>query len=77
MESFEVLEKKVVQLIALTKKLKDENSSLVKENAGLTKKLSSLESTLTKNSEASATEKEKTKIFVADIIKNIDKLVEG
>jgi cell division septum initiation protein DivIVA len=77
MESFELLEKKVAQLISLSKKLKDENASLAKENAGLSKKLSSLESNLSKSSETAASEKEKAKLFVADIIKNIDKLVEG
>ncbi len=80
MESFEVLEKKIVQLIALTQKLKTENGSLAKENASLKKKLNLLEEDVlegNENIEALTVEKEKAKIFVADIIKNIDQLVEG
>lgn len=77
MESLGVLEKKVVQLIALAQKLKTENASLAKENSSLKKKVHSLEEDVNKNSGALTAEKEKAKLFVADIIKNIDQLVEN
>lgn len=80
MESFEVLEKRIVQLIELAQKLKTENGVLAKENATLKKKLNTLEEDVlegNENIEVLTAEKEKAKHFVADIIKSIDQLVEG
>ena len=77
MDSFEVLEKKVVKLIELTHKLQNDNATLTKENNDLQKRLNALEADLDKNSQVAEQEKEKTKVFVADIIKNIDQLVES
>lgn len=77
MDSFEVLEKKVVQLIELTQKLQKENAQLAQDKASLSEKLSALESNLSKNNEVVEQEREKAKLFVADIISNIDQLVES
>ena len=80
MESFELLEKKIGQLVTLTQKLKSENAALSKENTGLKKKLSALEKDVVEGSESIELlkgETEKTKGFVANLIKSIDQLVEG
>lgn len=80
MESLEALEKKVAQLVGFAQKLKTENSSLAKENAALKKKLDSLERDVLQghaNIELLSEEQQKTKLCVADLIKNIDLLVEG
>jgi FtsZ-binding cell division protein ZapB len=71
MESFEALEKKIGQLISVVHALKA-------ENAGLKKKLGSLEKDITEgntNIHNLNQEREKTKHLVAGLIKNIDQLV--
>jgi cell division protein FtsB len=77
MESFDTLEKKVVQLIELTRALKSENAALAKDNTELKKKVTTLQADADKSVEATALEKEKAKLFMTDIIKNIDQLVEN
>lgn len=80
MESLELLEKKVTQLVTHTQKLQAELAALGKENTSLKKKLANLEKEVVhgnENVEVLAQERDKTKIFVADLIKNIDKLVES
>jgi len=60
-------------------KLKDENAALSKENSLLKKRLSVLEEDVLQGNESLEvlhTEKEKAKLFVTDLIKNIDQLVE-
>lgn len=79
MGSFELLEKKVTHLISIMQKLKDENAALSKENSLLKKRLSVLEEDVLQGNESLEvlhTEKEKAKLFVTDLIKNIDQLVE-
>jgi FtsZ-binding cell division protein ZapB len=73
MNSLEVLEKKISQLVSLVKNLQTENASLKK-------KLSSLEDDVLEGNESIDSlnsEKEKTKLFVSDLIKSIDALVES
>lgn len=80
MESLEALGKKVTQLVGFVQKLKAENSSLAKENASLKKKLDSLERDVLEGHasfELLHEEQQKTKLCVADLIKNIDLLVDG
>jgi hypothetical protein len=80
MESLEILEKKIVQLIQTVQKMQTDNAAMLKENGGLKKKLSALEESVlkgTENIESLAQEKEKTKLYVSDLIKNIDQLIEG
>lgn len=71
MESFEALEKKIGQLIGVVQSLKT-------ENAGLKKKLSSLEKDIQEgnsNIQSLSAEREKTKSTVLGLIKNIDQFV--
>jgi len=80
MESLELLEKKLTQLVGLVGQLKDENKVLEKENGSLKKKLSALERDVLESNESIehlTTEKEATKGLISDLIKNIDKLVDG
>jgi chromosome segregation ATPase len=80
MESFELLEKKIAQLASLVAQLKEENKNLAKDNATLQKKLSALERDVVEGNESIehlTTEKEATKGLISDLIKSIDKLVEG
>ncbi len=79
MESFELLQKKLELLAATLQRLKTENEQFRKDNAQLKKRVTSLEDDLLEGQESIETlnsETEKTKLFVADLIKNIDQLVE-
>jgi len=71
MESFEMLEKKIGQLVGIVQSLKN-------ENAGLKKKISVLEKDLSEGStniKDLSAEREKTKDLVVSLIKNIDQFV--
>jgi len=71
METLQVLEQRIIKLIALTKKLQD-------ENAYLQQKLETLESSMLQddqNFKALNNEREQTMLTVDELIKNIDALV--
>lgn len=79
MEAFELLQKKLELLAATLQRLKSENEQFRKDNAQLKKRVTALEDDLLEGQESMEslnTENEKTKLFVADLIKNIDSLVE-
>lgn len=79
METFELLQKKLELLAATLQRLKTENDQFRKENAQLKKRVTTLEDDLLEGQECIETlntDSEKTKLFVADLIKNIDQLVE-
>jgi len=80
METFELLEKKISQLVGLVTQLKEENKVLAKENASLQKKLGALERDVLEGNESIeilTSEQEKAKGLITDLIKNIDRMVEG
>ena len=83
MEALHVLEQKIVQLIALVKDLKEQNSELQARNAllegqsqELSKKVESLEVSMLSNKENFKEEAELARLAVDELIKNIDSLVE-
>lgn len=79
METFELLQKKLDHIATVMRQLKTENEQLKKDNVQLKKRVTTLEDDLLEGQESIdclSTEKEKTKLFVADLIKNIDQLVE-
>ncbi len=79
METFELLQNKLDLVAQSLARLKSENEGYKKEIANLKKRISSLEDDLLEEQasiENLSSEKEKTKLFVADLIKNIDQLVE-
>ncbi len=69
MEILQALERKIVQLIALTNELKSTNARLAEENEQLLQKLTTIQS------EELNHERLRTKMFVDDLIKSIDSLV--
>jgi hypothetical protein len=69
MEILQALERKIVQLIALTNELKSNNARLAEENEQLLHKLTTIQS------EELNQERLRTKMFVDDLIKSIDSLV--
>jgi len=76
---FDVLEEKIVSLVELVKKYKEENTQLAEEKAELTAKIKSLEGTLLDDSQQVSklsAEKEEAKSAVSDLINVIDSLVE-
>lgn len=76
---FSQLESKISALVALVQKLKTEKEALSKEVTSLKKKITAMENDLLENNENLETlvgEKEKTKVVIADLIKNIDQLIE-
>lgn len=82
METLQILEQKITQLIALVKELqaqiqglKAENATLVQKNADLFFELDSLKISILTDRESFADEKELAKLAVDEIIKNIDSLV--
>lgn len=88
MNLLQSLEKKVVVLVGLVQKLKQENAQLredisgfEKEKKELKKQIEMLESSMLKESnrlqEQLQKEKELTKTVVDDLIKNIDAIVES
>lgn len=88
MNLLQSLEKKVVVLVDLVQKLKQENAQLKegisgfeKEKKELKKQIDMLESSMLKESnrlqEQLQKEKELTKTVVDDLIRNIDAIVEG
>ena len=77
METLQVLQQRITQLISLVKELKDNNDALIKEKALLLKKIESLESSLLKGKENLEEEKAVTKMAVDELIKNIDGLVDS
>lgn len=88
MNLLQSLEKKVVVLVGLVQKLKQENAQLKEDISGfekekkeLKKQIEMLESSMLKESnrlqEQLQKEKELTKTVVDDLIRNIDAIVEG
>lgn len=88
MSLLQSLEKKVVVLVGLVQKLKQENAQLKEDISGfekdkkeLKKQIDMLESSMLKESnrlqEQLQKEKELTKTVVDDLIRNIDAIVEG
>jgi hypothetical protein len=88
MNLLQSLEKKVVVLVGLVQKLKQENAQLKEDISGfekekkeLKKQIDMLESSMLKESnrlqEQLQKEKELTKTVVDDLIRNIDAIVEG
>ncbi len=88
MSLLQSLEKKVVVLVDLVQKLKQENAQLKEDISGfekdkkeLKKQIDMLESSMLKESnrlqEQLQKEKELTKTVVDDLIRNIDAIVEG
>ncbi len=79
MEAFELLQKKLDVVAQALQRLKTENDQYKKEITQLKKRISTLEDDILEEQssiESLNSEKEKTKLFVADLIKNIDQLVE-
>lgn len=79
METFELLNKKLELVAATLQRLKTENEQFRKDNAALKKRITALEDDLLEGQESMeslSSESEKTTLFVADLIKNIDQLVE-
>ena len=79
MEAFELLQKKLEVVAQALQRLKAENEQYKKEVTQLKKRISTLEDDILEEQasiENLSSEKEKTKLFVADLIKNIDQLVE-
>lgn len=82
METLQVLEQKIIQLVTLIrdlqtqiKDLKVENKSLVQKNADLILELDGLRSSTIAEKEVFQEEKALAKLTVDEIIKNIDSLV--
>lgn len=78
METLHVLEQRITQLIALIKKLQDENVQLTKEHMQVMKKLETLESSMLQdncNLEKLNNERKQAIHTVDELIKSIDTLV--
>jgi FtsZ-binding cell division protein ZapB len=71
MESLDILEKKVGQLVTIVQALKGENVSLKKKISALEKDIQAGSSDIDNLN----SEKEKTKELIVSLIKNIDELV--
>lgn len=75
METLDTLQKKIEQLLELVAMLKDANKKLVEDNESLAKQVDLHQSSLERNKHEMVLfdeEKNRTKIIVDDIIKNID-----
>lgn len=80
MEALSVLEKKIVELIKLVTKLREENAMLSKENVRLANELKTLNKSVshgTQNIEKLSQEQNAIKMAVSSLIKDIDVLVEN
>ncbi|MEX0940658.1 MAG: hypothetical protein WDZ41_04830 [Candidatus Babeliales bacterium] len=78
METLSALQDKIEKLIALVKELKVENDVLAKENKQLAKKVESISSTAQINEtdlKELNEEKNRAKMVVEDLIKNIDSFI--
>jgi len=82
METLQLLEQRVSQLIARVKELKEHNLQLAEQNkqleaeqAELFKKIDSMEVSMLSSKESLYEEKELTRFAVDELIKNIDSLV--
>lgn len=82
METLQILEQKIAQLIALVKELqaqisalKSENLSLMQSNAELADELENVKTSFIADQEVLEEEKALAKLAVDEIIKNIDSLV--
>jgi regulator of replication initiation timing len=82
METLQILEKKIIQLMTLIKELqtqiqelKTENATLMQKNADLLFELDTLKASMISNQEVVAEEKALAKLALDEIIKNIDSLV--
>jgi regulator of replication initiation timing len=76
MEMLGILEKKIEGLITLARSLKTENDRLLTDNAGLRDKVSSLESSLLRETEKLREENLTARKTVDDLIADIDLLIE-
>ncbi len=82
METLQILEQKIAQLIALVKELytqiktlKTENTALMQSNVELAHELEDMKASLLTGQEILEEEKALAKLAVDEIIKNIDSLV--
>lgn len=82
METLQILEQKIAQLVALVKdlqgqgkSLKEVNAALMQSNAELTNELDELKTSLLMGKETLEEEKALAKLAVDEIIKNIDSLM--
>lgn len=71
------LEKKFCDLEKLVKKMKTENSDLMKEKKELIEKIDVLETAMLRDKDELDQEKELTKMVVDGLIKSIDTMVEN
>lgn len=74
MEVLSLLEKKISDLLEVTKNLKEKNAALTEENKQLQIKVDELETVILKDKEEIDQEKELTKLVVDGLIKSIDSL---
>ena len=75
MELLNLLEKKILDLVELVKKQKQEILTLSEENTKLKEKIDNLETALLSEQSDLDEEKELTKLVVDGLIKDIDSLV--
>lgn len=82
METLQILEKKITQLLALIKELqtqiqelKAEKAALTQKNADLLFELDTIKASMISKQEVVAEEKALAKLALDEIIKNIDSLV--
>lgn len=84
MEALGILEKKLADLVELTKKLKKENDEFIKKNDGLVQenlqlceRLELLESSVINQTDELKQEKQITKMVVDGLIQSIDNLIQN
>lgn len=80
MEALSLLENKIIDLVTIIKKLKQDNVELAAENKQLAKKVNDLQdsvSTSTCSIKELNQEKEVADLMVTDLIKSIDSLVQS
>ncbi len=78
METLQILEQRITQLISLVKKLQEENSGLIQEHSQVLEKLEFLERSMLQDNndlEKLNKEREQAKHTVDELIKSIDTLV--
>ncbi len=76
-DALSLLEKKVIDLLDSSKKLKSENIELAEEIKLLHEKIETLELTMLKEQDSLVQEKEITKMVVDGLLKSLDSLVES
>lgn len=76
MEMLDILEKRVLDLVALLNRFKQENENLSSENSSLRRQLEELQLCAMEGKQEVDQERELTRMMVDGIIKNIDSVVE-